>query len=91
MASELDMSLSGYAKIERGEVDITISKLYRIAEILNVELQQILEFQFSKIFNYKESNVQSHNEHSKMIIHSDAYLVKYVKILEQEVERLKKG
>ena len=34
LADKLDMSLSGYSKLERGEVDLTLTKLYRIAEIL---------------------------------------------------------
>jgi len=92
LAADLNMSLSGYAKIERGEVDIAISKLYKIAELLEVELQQILDFQVAQIFNYvNSSNIQSNNENPKTIIHQDTYLEKYVKILEQEVERLKKG
>lgn len=90
IASDLNMSLSGYAKIERGEVDIAISKLYKIAAILEVDIQQILDFQVAQIFNYKDSsNIEYNNESSNMIIHTDAYLEKYVKILEQEVERLK--
>lgn len=36
VASELNMSPSGYGKIERGEVDLTISRLFQIAEVLNV-------------------------------------------------------
>ena len=89
VASELELSLSGYSKIERGEVDVTISKLYKIATILEVDVQQILNFQAAKVFNYHERNVQTHNAKSKMIIHSDTYLEKYVKLLEEEVERLK--
>lgn len=91
MAADLDMSVSGYAKIERGEVDIAISKLYKVVELLEVKLQQILDFQVAQIFNYKDSNnIQYNQAKSEMNIHSDAYLEKYVKILEQEVERLKK-
>lgn len=29
VASELDMSVSGYSKIERGEIDLTITKLQK--------------------------------------------------------------
>lgn len=90
MAADLNMSLSGYAKIERGEVDVTVSKLYQIAAILEVQITQILDFQLAQVFNFNDSNVQASSENPKMIIQSDSYLEKYVKILEQEVERLKK-
>jgi transcriptional regulator with XRE-family HTH domain len=91
LASDLDISVSGYGKIERGEVDVSISKLYKIANILGVTLEQILNFEVASIFNYHDSQVQTYNTKPKMIIHTDTYLEKYVKILEQEVERLKKN
>lgn len=34
VASELEMSVSGYSKIERGEIDLTITKLQKISEVL---------------------------------------------------------
>lgn len=89
MASELEISVSGYGKIERGEIDVSLSKLFKIASALGVTVQQILDFQVVNVFNYTDSQVQTHNAKSKMIIHTDSYLEKYVKILEQEVERLK--
>ena len=51
MASELGMSLSGYSKIERGEIDLTITKVYKIAEVLNVQVPQILNFDVGQVFN----------------------------------------
>ena len=51
MASELELSLSGYSKIERDEVDLTISRVQQIAEVLQVELSQILNFDATQIFN----------------------------------------
>jgi transcriptional regulator with XRE-family HTH domain len=33
VAGELDMTASGYGKIERGEIDITISKISKLASI----------------------------------------------------------
>ena len=55
LADQLDMSLSGYSKLERGEVDLTITKLYRISEILEVSVSQILNFDASQIFNINNS------------------------------------
>ena len=46
IANLLGMTVSGYSKIERGEVDLSISKLYKIASILNIEVDLILNFNF---------------------------------------------
>lgn len=91
MSSELAMTSSGYSKIERGEVDITLKKLFKIAEILNVKINQLFDFDINSVFNYKDTNLQSHNKKSKMIVTSNAYLYKYIKLLERENKRLKEN
>jgi transcriptional regulator with XRE-family HTH domain len=50
VADELDMSTSGYAKIERGEVDLTITRLNNIALVLNVSVDFIFKFDVSTFF-----------------------------------------
>jgi len=50
VAAELAMSTSGYGKIERGEVDITVTKLIRLAAILEVSVSFILNFDINGIF-----------------------------------------
>ena len=44
MAENLQMSVSGYAKIERGETDVQISRLEQIAKSFNVDLMDLLSF-----------------------------------------------
>jgi len=51
MAEKLGYSPNGYAKIERGETDIKVDKLGKIAEALGVELQQLLNLNDKNIFN----------------------------------------
>jgi len=51
MAEKLGYSVNGYAKIERGETAIKVEKLSRIAEVLGVELQQLLNLNDRNIFN----------------------------------------
>lgn len=91
MADDLDLSLSGYAKLERGEIDITISRVNQIASLLGVDVSQLLNFDASQIFNLNNNQlVQGVGTKANTVhYHTDEYLVKYVKILEQEVERLK--
>ncbi len=93
MADKLEMSVSGYSKLERGEVDLTLTKLYKIADLLEVSVSQILKFDASQIFNVSHNNVvngvngievKEQNNH-----YQDETKDKYIKLLEAEVERLK--
>jgi transcriptional regulator with XRE-family HTH domain len=51
VAEELKMSMSGYGKIERGEVDLTVSKLIEIAKVLDVSTEFIFKFDVSVFFS----------------------------------------
>jgi transcriptional regulator with XRE-family HTH domain len=92
MAADLDMSLSGYSKIERNEIDLTISRVQQIAQILKVDLGQILNFDATQIFNVSNNNlVQGLGAKAEnMHFHGDDYKEKYIKMLEEEIARLKK-
>lgn len=56
VADELEMSTSGYGKIERGEVDLTISKLVKIAKVLNVDIHFIFKFDVRNFFNDEKAS-----------------------------------
>jgi transcriptional regulator with XRE-family HTH domain len=43
MAEEMGISQSAYSKIERGETDITVSQLRKIATILGLTLLDLIE------------------------------------------------
>lgn len=92
LADELGMSLSGYSKLERGEVEITLSKIERIAQILEISIEQLLNFDISQVFNVTNNQqVQGLGNKANVInYYGDDYREKYIKILELEVERLKK-
>jgi transcriptional regulator with XRE-family HTH domain len=49
MAGKLEISVNAYAKIERGETDINLSRLKQVAEVLHTEL--------SELFNFSEKSV----------------------------------
>ena len=51
MATSLNLSPNGYGKIERDEVDVTLGRLEEVAKILEVDYQQILNFDEKQIFN----------------------------------------
>jgi transcriptional regulator with XRE-family HTH domain len=64
MAAKLGYSTNGYAKIERGQTDIKVEKLEKIAEALGVELQQLLNLNDKNIFNIIDSFLTQQNSSS---------------------------
>ena len=91
IASDLNMSLSNYSKIERGEIDLTISRVQEIAKILEVDVSQILNFDAKHIFNTSNNHMVQGvvGKAENMHFHTDDYKEKYITMLEQENARLK--
>lgn len=98
LAERLDMSQTGYSKIERGETDISISRLQQIAKVLAVEIQDILGFDEKMIFNLSNNN---QGESHGIVIHSEvsdrerdlyakqlAYLQEEIKYLREQLNLL---
>jgi transcriptional regulator with XRE-family HTH domain len=50
MADKLNLSVNGYANIERGETDVQISRLEKIAETFGMELLELLSFGEKNVF-----------------------------------------
>jgi len=55
MAEKLGYSLNGYAKIERGETELKVDTLERIAETASVDLQKLLGINENNVFNLMEN------------------------------------
>jgi len=51
VAYQLEMSNSGYAKIERGEVDLKVSRLEQISNNFDVKISDIVESNQTNNFN----------------------------------------
>lgn len=51
IAKQLDMSANGYGGIERGEVDIKLSRLEQLSELFGVELNELLNLSDYAVFN----------------------------------------
>ncbi|MEI7795178.1 MAG: helix-turn-helix transcriptional regulator [Methylococcaceae bacterium] len=51
IAMKLDMSANGYGGIERGEVDIKLSRLRQLSELFGIELIELVERGEQTIFN----------------------------------------
>ncbi|MBC9813911.1 helix-turn-helix transcriptional regulator [Crocinitomicaceae bacterium CZZ-1] len=88
MAEKLGMSVPGYSRIERNEVDVNIEKAYQIASILNVGINDLLNFDEKYIFhNYNygsdaehafviNSHIQSQNKEDRKTIND---LIQFLK------------
>jgi len=91
MAGDLEMSLSGYGKLERGEVDITINKLFKISEILKVSVSQLMNFDVSNIFNVQGNQTVNGIEVTEQHNYNDHFKDKYILFLEAEIKRLRRN
>lgn len=89
LAADLGLSASGYSKIERGEIELTLSRLYQIAAALEVSAQQILEFDVSQVLggNANEAASKMHNPAQNGFQNDLTH--KYIQKLEEENQRLK--
>ncbi|QLB12183.1 helix-turn-helix protein [Bisgaardia hudsonensis] len=105
MAEKLNMSPSGYAKIERGETKLYLDKLEKIAQILDIDLIELIQSSEKNICflisensqlssNYYANNDASiENEKLKLIIsHKEQILEQKdneIKSLREIIELLK--
>ena len=90
MSKILGISLSGYAKIERGEVDLTIARLTQISEILGFTAMQIIEMgsQNAMVIQPSTSPKQTSPSFSEKFSITDKDL--YIQLLEQRIYELSK-
>jgi transcriptional regulator with XRE-family HTH domain len=88
MATKIGMQPSGYSKIERGEVDFPITRILKISDELGISVSQVFNFDTNYIFNI--TNNDTVNGVKDTHIYHDIYKDKYIKKLEEEIERLKK-
>lgn len=90
MAEELQISVSAYNKIERQETKLTVERL--------LQLQQILDFSISEIFNLKSENIYNQDLKDNAIGHQEvqnlyhdnrALTDKFIENLQEEVKFLR--
>ena len=93
MADQLDISQSGYGKIERNEIDISISKLEKIAKILDTDIYTVMIFDEKNVFNtrmekHTYTSVNNQTELFDKIIHQYKEEIGYLKeVINQLLKR----
>jgi len=60
MAHRLEMSVSGYGGIERGESDIPLSRLEKIAQVFKISLAELFSFNEKNYFHVGDNNTLTH-------------------------------
>lgn len=95
MAEILKMSVSGYAKIERGESDPTLSKIEQFSEHLGLNMNELLSFGENIIFNNQQgySNIGFGQGYHQIINQQDKTEIELLKTavlnLQKEVADLR--
>ncbi len=84
MAHELDMSTSAYNKLERGETTLSLERLFKIIQVLEISLSDVFEIKNGDIIqdlkDHSIGKVETLNQENKE---------KSEKIIELYEERLK--
>ncbi len=60
-AERMGMALSSYAKIERGETDVNLSRLAQIAETMDIDLMQLLALNNGNAIRILENSTNHHS------------------------------
>lgn len=100
VAEKLGMSTTGYAKIERGQTNVSVDKLKQIASIFNINVAQLLDdneklvicsigdnhSNYNNYFGINEK-LASENESLKLSL---SYKAQIIQQKDNEIESLKK-
>ena len=59
MADELEMTVGGYMKIERSDVDINTEKIDKISNILGIKPSELINLDEKHIFNFSGNEIKN--------------------------------
>ena len=86
IAEKLNMSPSGYSKIERGETKVAIHKLIKIAEILETDLIELIPLDGKNVYlNNSHSNNGCHFNGSAELVFEIQKLQLQLELKDKEV------
>lgn len=89
VASQLNLSIRAYSKIETGETQLTINRLNDISKILGIDPIEVLGFDDKTVFNIHNS---SDINKIKNINYSDKLLKQYeetIQSLKEQIQLMK--
>lgn len=90
MGEKLNLSTSAYCKIEYGETDLTLTRLGKIAEVLEMSALEL----FRKIDSDSPAAEEGEDESLSALVRANSLLIdmlcKRVDALEQQVSKIKR-
>lgn len=91
MAERLDISQSTYARIENNEGELQYSKLQKISEILDIRIEDLINFNDRFIFNNYTSNQANQGYIINQFSDNEKKLYEdKIKLLEEKIAYLQK-
>jgi len=91
IADELNLTVSGYGKIESGEVEFSVKKVFEIANILNTDAINLMKLNSSDMFKIPDPLDLSKYEYkaeNHTTVLRDSNQVLYLKLLEKRIETI---
>ncbi len=92
IANELNMSISGYSRIERDEVKLTLDKLIIICRILDISIEDLLKTDERKLIDqvkYLHEMKSAENHHINNKASLDEVYREQIRMLKDEVRYLR--
>lgn len=84
IADQLGITQAGYSKIEKGKTSLSLEKLEQLAVILELPLENIINFEIQEYFN------QSHNDQKVNALYSQNRFELVAKLYEDKIILLEK-
>lgn len=90
MSNQLDISQNTYSKIENGQIKLTVERLQRIAEVLNIPMEEFLKNERQSI-TFNNSSVDKFNGYIETIQEGNKKLMQStINSLKDEIVHLRK-
>jgi len=89
MAEKLQMSQSNYSRIENNELDIPFGKLQQIADVLEIKLVDLIEFDAKYFFNNVHAQTINGNINHTIPSREQKLYEEQIELLKNEVSYLK--
>lgn len=84
VADKLEISVAGYGGIERGEIDIPITRLAQISEVFEIALPDLLGWNEKIIFNINQDDNHGYNSYHMSVSSNDIEKL----VLKNELEKI---
>jgi len=88
MAELLEMSPSGYARIEQGKTDVQVSRLEKIAKILEIPLEELMKLDDAGNITINSPHAHSYNGDNIAVNHVSPEAFRQLEQTVRNLERL---